>query len=415
MKTPRLRRLLAFALATMLLVGACAPAAPTAPTAAPAAKPTEPPAAAKPTTAPAAAAATTAPTTAAAKPTTAAAAAAPATAPTTAPAKPTTAPAKPKDVLKLRVGDAVSPPPALPQTVGTLAGPLGYYAAEGLEVEIVPVQGTPSVITAMRTGDVDIGIINSSDIIELTAEKAFELRVILAPNDRNFFMILSRDTVANPQDLKGKNFAINRPGSEDHALTLNVLRYVGVDPAEVSFVTVGLPAVRIQALLANQVHATATSVATWVTIKNEPNLKILVSQDDFAKATQLMSNVAAVSTKVRQEKEEALRRYVTAIMKASRYYAQNKQAWVTDMGKVREDIKKEDLEALWDQFKTSWAVNGFMNLSLYQRTSDYLYTTADFKDTPKIDVREWVDTQLVDSVLKEIGVFPGWDDPGRPI
>jgi NitT/TauT family transport system substrate-binding protein len=391
-------------IAATLLLSACAPAAPatptSAPTTAPAAKPTAAPAA-QPTVAP-----TTAPT-AAAKPT---------TPPTPPPqATPTTAPAKPKDVLKLKVGDAVSPPPALPQTVGTLAGPLGFYAQEGLEVEIVAVQGTPSVITAMRTGDIDIGIINSSDIIELTAEKAFELRVIVAPNDRNFFLILSRDNIATVQDLKGKNYAINRPGSEDHALTLNVLNHMGVDPAEVGFVTVGLPNVRIQALLANQVHATTTSVATWVTIKNEPGLKILVSQDDFAKATQLMSNVAAVSTKVRTEKEEALRRYVAAIIKASRYYAQNKDAWVTDMGKLRQDIKKEDLESLWDQFKTSWSVNGFMNPSLFQRTSDYLYTTADFKDTPKIEVSEWVDPQLVDSVLREIGVFPGWDDPGRPI
>jgi NitT/TauT family transport system substrate-binding protein len=401
-------------IAAALLLGACAPAAPATPTAA---STSAPAAAAKPTTAPAAAP-TTAPA-AAAKPTTPPAPAPttpPTAAPTTAPAKPAAAPAtKPTDVLKLKIGDAVSPPPALPQTVNSLAGPHGFYEAEGLEVEIVPVQGTPSVITAMRTGDVDIGIINSSDIIELAAEKAFEMRVILAPNDRNFFLILSRDNIASVQDLRGKGFAINRPGSEDHALTLNVLRSMGVDPAEVNFVTVGLPAVRIQALLANQVQATTTSVATWVTIKNEPGLKILVSQDDYAKATQLMSNVAAVSTKVRTEKAEALRRYVAAIMKASRFYSQNKAAWVEDMGALRQDIKKQDLESLWDQFKTSWAVNGFMNPSLYQKTSDYLYTTADFKDTPKIEVKEWVDSELVDSVLRDIGVFPGLDDPGRQI
>jgi ABC-type nitrate/sulfonate/bicarbonate transport system substrate-binding protein len=182
-----------------VMLGACTPAAPAAPTSPPA------------TSAPAAAAPT-----AAAPPTTP-----PTAAPTTAPAKPTAAPAaepkvqaKPKDVLKLKIGDAISPPPALPQTVNSLAGPHGFYEQEGLEVEIVAVQGTPSVITAMRTGDVDIGIINSSDIIELTAEKAFEMRVILAPNDRNFFLIMSRDNIATVQDLRGKNFAINRPGSE---------------------------------------------------------------------------------------------------------------------------------------------------------------------------------------------------------
>ena len=58
---------------------------------------------------------------------------------------------------------------------------------------------------------------------------------------------------------------------------------------------------------------------------------------------------------------ESLRRYVAAIVKASRYLAQNKQAWIDGMSVERPDITPADLGSLWDEFDQSWAVNGQLN------------------------------------------------------
>ena len=77
------------------------------------------------------------------------------------------------------------------------------------------VNGTPAIITAMRAGDVDVGIINSSDVIKLDAQKTLDLRVIGSPNGRNFWMIVSRDSINSLAELRGKPYAISRVGSED--------------------------------------------------------------------------------------------------------------------------------------------------------------------------------------------------------
>src|ERR1700680_3836626 len=77
-------------------------------------------------------------------------------------------------VMKLKIGPATTPPPALPESVLWLARDLGFYQKEGLDVEITEVQATPSVIAAMRSGDVDLGNINSEDIIRLTATNDLE-------------------------------------------------------------------------------------------------------------------------------------------------------------------------------------------------------------------------------------------------
>jgi NitT/TauT family transport system substrate-binding protein len=321
----------------------------------------------------------------------------------------------PQAILHLKVADGVTPVAALPQSILSLAQQQGFFQKDGLDVEIEDVNGTPAIITGMRAGEIDVGIINSSDVVKLDADKSLELRVIGSPNGRNFWMIVSRDDVATLDDLRGRAYAISRVGSEDHSLALTVMRARGVDPSGVTFLTLGVPTIRVQALIANQIAATTTTVGTWVTIQDQPGLKVLVDQNDFWNTAPLMSNVSAVTLNVDQDKAEALRRYTRAMIETARYYAANKDAWVHDMGAIRTDIPASTLAALWDQFPTAWAVNGQLNLETFQKTSDYLYATPDFKDSAQIQVSDWVDTQYVDEALGQLGVFPGVDDPGRSI
>jgi NitT/TauT family transport system substrate-binding protein len=327
----------------------------------------------------------------------------------------TTAAAQPQNLppLKLKVADGISPPAALPQSILSLAAQQGFFTREGLDVEIQGVNGTPTIISAMRAGDVDVGIINSSDVIKLQAAKTLEMRVIGSPNGRNFWMIVSRDTIATPTDLRQASYAISRVGSEDHALALTVLRAKGIDSSEMSFLALGMPTIRVQALIANQIQATTTTVGTWITIRNQPGVKVLVSPDEFWTTAPLMSNVSAVTTGVLRDKPEELRRFTRAMLLTARYYAQHKDEWVRDMGTLRPDIQPDDLSELWDQFPSAWAVNGQLNMDTLQKTSDYLYATDDFSSVPRIPTSDWVDTQFVDTALSQLGVYPGVDDPGR--
>jgi NitT/TauT family transport system substrate-binding protein len=320
-----------------------------------------------------------------------------------------------KEALKLRLGVATSPAPALPESSLWLARDLGFYQKEGLDVDITEVNATPSLITALRAGEIDIGDINSEDVIRLTASKDLEMRTINSASGRNFFMIVGRDSVGSILDLEGKSFAIARVGSQDHALSSKVLAASGLRPDAVNYVAVGAPNLRAQALVAGQIDATTMSLGTWVSVQNQKNIKVLVNVDEYYNALPLVNKGNAVTTRVLAEKPEALRRFTAAIVKASRYFSQNRSAWVDGMAQLRPDIARGDLEFLWDRFGSSWAVNGQMNLSAYQASTDFLYETGTFNDAPRIEAKDWADTRFVDSVLKEIGVLANVDDPGRAI
>jgi NitT/TauT family transport system substrate-binding protein len=324
-------------------------------------------------------------------------------------------PAAQKNVIKLRVGVATSPAPALPESTLWLAQDLGFYQKEGLDVDITEVNASPLLITALRAGEIDIGDINSEDVIRLTASKDLEMRTINSASGRNFFMIVGKDSIGSILELQGKSFAIARVGSQDHALSSKVMTVKGLQPDTVNYVAVGAPNLRAQALVAGQIDATTVSLGTWVTVQNQKNIKVLVNVDDYFNALPLVNKGNAVTTRVLAEKPEALRRFTAAIVKASRYFAQNRSAWVEAIAKRRPDIGRADLEYLWDQFGSSWAVNGQMNLSAYQASTDFLYESGTFNDAPRIDAKDWADAQFVDSVLTEVGVIPNIDDPGRAI
>jgi len=322
---------------------------------------------------------------------------------------------KPREMLKLRLGLGSAPVPPLPNSVLWLAKDLGFYAREGLDVELNEFQGTPLAIAAMVSGDVDVANVSTSEVIRMNATKGQPMRAIHSPDARLYFLIAAKDEIKSVAELQGKTFAVARIGSVDHSLTLLALKALGVNPAAITFVAIGTPSIRAQALAARRVDATTISLGTWVTIQKEAGLKVLVDPNTYFETATVVEKVNAVTTKVWEEKPEHLRRFTAAILKASRHFADNQEAWVEAMTKRRSDVDRKDVTNLWTAFKGSWAVNGLMNLDAYKKSSEFFYQAGILDKVPRIEVVEWADTRFVDDVLREIGVYPKSDAPGRAL
>jgi NitT/TauT family transport system substrate-binding protein len=322
---------------------------------------------------------------------------------------------KAKEPLKLRVGLGSSPVPPLPNSVIWLAKDLGFYQREGLDIELIEFQGTPLAIAAMISGDIDVGNVSTSEVIRMTATKTQTLRAIHSPDARLYFLIAARDDIKSVQALQGKTFAVARLGSVDHTQSMLTLKALGVNPASLTVVAMGVPSTRAQALVAGRVDATTMSVGTWVTIQKEPGVRVLVDHNTYFDNATVVEKVNAATAKVIEDKPEQLRRFSAAIVKASRFFADNQEAWVAAVTKRRAKLDRKDAINLWNSFKSSWAVNGLLNLDTYRKTADFYYQTAAFEKVPKIEVGEWTDTRFLDEVIKELGVNPKFDPPGRTL
>ena len=249
---------------------------------------------------------------------------------------------KSKEPLKLRVGLGSAPVPPLPNSVIWLAKDLGFYQREGLEVELIEFQGTPLAIAAMISGDIDVGNVATSEVIRMTATKAQTLRAIHSPDARLYFLIAAREDIKSVQALQGKTFAVARLGSVDHTQSMLTLKALGVNPASLTVLAMGVPSTRAQALVAGRVDATTMSVGTWVTIQREPGVKVLVDHNTYFENASVVEKVNAASAKVIEEKPEQLRQFTAAIVKASRYFADNQEAWVAAIIKRRAKLERKD-------------------------------------------------------------------------
>ncbi|MDP2662719.1 MAG: ABC transporter substrate-binding protein, partial [Dehalococcoidia bacterium] len=191
----RWQRILVFATAALLVLSACAPAA--APTSTPTKAPASAPAAAA-TSAPAAAAATS-------------------------------APAKPKELLKLRVA---TPHPGTPETgVAAIADAMGYFKDEGVQVEFVTTKGGGDTVQAVQVPNgADIGLLTGPMSVLGAIEKGADLVIISAsvtPGDQRW--ITTKDSpYKNVKDLAGKPVGYTSAGSSSNLYLLGILEKEGV-------------------------------------------------------------------------------------------------------------------------------------------------------------------------------------------
>jgi NitT/TauT family transport system substrate-binding protein len=302
-------------------------------------------------------------------------------------------------------------PQLVPNSVMDLAVTLGYFKREGVDVELVRVQQTPSAISALMAGEGDMANIAVDSALQLVARNQMKIKAVLSPDKSLPYLVAAKNAITTVKGLEGKNFGIGRVGSLDHTLTMMVMRKSSTDPDKVQYVGVGQPADRASALMAGAIDATTVSIGVWLSMPKKDGLHILVDQPTYYAAAPVVAKVNVVRDEVLQSKRAEITAVTTAIIKASRDFATNPKIWVDAMVAARPDVKRADLEMLAEAFKYSWSVNGGLNKEELMTTQEADYQGPDYKDLRKVGIDEWVDLSIIQSVLKSVGVSSLTDKP----
>jgi len=123
-----------------------------------------------------------------------------------------------------------------------LARQEGYFAAEGLTVEPVPIDGGAAGLTKVIAGEMDVVSVNDVSAINAQVKHAADLRIIAdgpsaAPNT---YMLVSApgSGISRIEDLPGKTVGVS---SRDDIITLSLRNYMeshAVNPSTVNFIEV---------------------------------------------------------------------------------------------------------------------------------------------------------------------------------
>ena len=219
-------------------------------------------------------------------------------------------------VEKLRVAYTVIGPTQA--TVWT-AKEMGFFAKQGLDVELVLLVGAPLAVTAMLAGETPIIHTGASAVItsNLTGSGA----VLIAGSVNRFpYVLFVTDEIKRVEDLKGKKFGVSRVGGADNAAAQTVLQRYGIKADEVTYVTIGSVPTRLAAMQTNAIQATLLQPPETLKAK-EVGIKALL---DFTKLdVEWQQNGVAVTRDFIKRRPETIRRFMRAYVEAAHYNLTN--------------------------------------------------------------------------------------------
>ena len=116
----------------------------------------------------------------------------------------------------------------------------GYYAEEGLKVNIRFPSNTNDALSLVAAGKADIGLYYQHDVIQARAEQGVPVKSIgaVVQGPLNIILSLKEKNITSPADLVGKT--VGYAGTElSEALIRSIMENVGADYSDVTMVDVG--------------------------------------------------------------------------------------------------------------------------------------------------------------------------------
>jgi NitT/TauT family transport system substrate-binding protein len=118
----------------------------------------------------------------------------------------------------------------------------GYFADEGLDVELIYSSGGSDAVQALNGGAVDFAASSFDAHVGAVANGA-EVTRFLTTGRLPLFALATApgtaDQITEVADLAGRQVAVSSLGNADHTILLYVLDRAGVDPDSVQFATIG--------------------------------------------------------------------------------------------------------------------------------------------------------------------------------
>ena len=160
----------------------------------------------------------------------------------------------------------------------TISEQLGYFKAEGLDVEISDFAGGAKALQALMGGSADIVNGAYEHTINMQARNQSIQEFVLMGRAPQISMGVSTKTMPNYKslaDLRGKKIGVSAPGSSTNMMANLVLSRAGLKAADVSYVGVGTSSGAIAAMRSGQIDAMSNTDPIMTMLEQKGEVKII--------------------------------------------------------------------------------------------------------------------------------------------
>jgi NitT/TauT family transport system substrate-binding protein len=170
----------------------------------------------------------------------------------------------------------------------TISEQLGYFKAEGLDIEISDFAGGARALQAMVGGSADVCSGAYEHTINLQSKNQAVQAFVLQGRAPQIAMGVSTRNMADYKtlaDLKGKKIGVSAPGSSTNMVANLILSRGGIKASDVSFIGVGTAAGALTALRSGQIDAMSNTDPVMTMLEQKGDVKI-ISDTRTLKGTQ---------------------------------------------------------------------------------------------------------------------------------
>lgn len=160
----------------------------------------------------------------------------------------------------------------------TISEQLGYFKAEGLEVEISDFAGGARALQAVVGGSADVCSGAFEHTINLQSKNQMFQAFVLQGRAPQIAFGVSTKNMPNYKsiaDLRGKKIGVSAPGSSTNMMANLVLSRGGLKASDVSFIGVGTSAGALSALRSGQIDAMSNTDPVMTMLEQRGEVKII--------------------------------------------------------------------------------------------------------------------------------------------
>lgn len=282
----------------------------------------------------------------------------------------------------------------------------GFFAEEGLDVEIVTFEGGVYAIRNVVSGALDVGGGAGASVAVSVARKAGIKSIYsLAPKFASTMTV--RSNIKTLQDLKGKKIGVQEVGGFADILSRMVLRKAGLKPEEVTFIPIA--SADVPPLLAGAIDTAILHVDQLVLARQkEPSLHPLVKFWEL-EPNQLFLVVVAQEKKI-AENPAKFRAVVRALAKANRFMYANK-ARTVEIAVKHTKIPRDVAEQVYDELVKAkvWAQNDGLSQKKVEYTINRMVQVGNIKAEERPTYEDYVAVSIIEEALKGLSRVPDFD------
>lgn len=289
---------------------------------------------------------------------------------------------------------------------------LGYYKAEGLDVELINARAGVDAENELIAGGAQ-GVVGFYDhTIDLQSKGKFIQSIVQfsqAPGEVELVSSKHADTIKSPADFKGKTLGVTGLGSSTDFLTQYLAVRAGLKPGEYSLLPVGAGNTFIAAVKQDAIQAGMTTEPTISQMLKTGDAKVLVDMRTPEKTAAALGGTYPAASFyvsadwVAKHKDEA-QKLANALVKTMRYISSHSAAEIADQMPKDYYVGDKDLyvKGLADG-KAQFTADGRMPKDGPETVLKVQQAFSKTVQGKQIDLSKTYTSEFVDAANKSVG------------